>query len=127
MASESTAIIRTYQGVGAIAQFDPAVMDNFDHDEAAEKIAEGFGTPATIVRGAKEVQEARQHRATMHNFQTGAALADSATKSVKQLADASKSGSQAAQVQQQTGGNSQANVAQIIDMLRTAIRGNRAA
>lgn len=125
MASESNAIIRTYQGVAPIAQFDPSVLDNFDHDESAKRIGKGFGTPGPIIRGGDEVREIRAERAQQQRVAQGLGAAQAGAGALKQLADAGKSAAQAREVSASSGG--QNDVGAAIEMLRSALRGRRAA
>jgi hypothetical protein len=131
-ATEANAIIRVYQGVGVIAQFDPTVLDNFNHDEAAKKIADGFGAPAVVLRSDEDVQDERKHRAMQQNVAAGAQLAQSGATTLKTITDASKSGAASAKMQSETpDGGKQAQgqgqqIGQLVEALRGALRGKAA-
>ena len=57
---EAQAIDRLYQLAMNIAQVDPSIMDNIDHDEAVRMRAKLLGVPATVLRDFKDVQKQRK-------------------------------------------------------------------
>ncbi len=61
-ASEGDTINRTLQGVAPFIQMDPTVMDNFDGDATARKIAVIFGAPQEMIRSADSRDKLRQAR-----------------------------------------------------------------
>ena len=84
MASEAQSIVRLYQSLMPIAQADPSVLDNVDHDEAARALARGYAVPAPILRDAREVDDRRNERsqaqAQAAMLGSGQAVADIAQK-----------------------------------------------
>ena len=87
---EGVAIERLYQMLGQVAQFDPSVMDNINHDSAVRLRAELLGVPKSILRDADEIEEGRQARAAQQQAQQEAEMA-------QQQAAATNQESQAAQ------------------------------
>lgn len=129
MAGEAQAVQRLYQGLGMIAQIDPSVLDNVDHDQAVQILGRGWAVPAKLLRGADQIKELRaqrqQQQAMQQSLQMGAQGADV----MKKVADSAKSGAQAGEAaiksgQQPAGG---ADVGQAIEMLRGVMRGGRTA
>jgi hypothetical protein len=129
MAGEAQAVQRLYQGLGMIAQIDPSVLDNVDHDQAVQILGRGWAVPAKLMRGADQIKELRakrqQQQALQQSLQVGAQGADV----MKKVADSAKSGAQAGAAavksgQAPAGG---ADVGQAIEMLRGALRGGRPA
>ena len=57
---EAQAIDRLYQLAMNIAQVDPAIMDNINHDEAVRMRAKLLGVPNSVLRGRDEVEEKRE-------------------------------------------------------------------
>ncbi|NJL73013.1 MAG: hypothetical protein HC888_16435 [Candidatus Competibacteraceae bacterium] len=129
MAGEAQAVTRLYQGLGMIAQVDPSVLDNFDHDEAVQILGRGWAVPSKIMRGADKVKELRAQRQQAQAIQQSLAMGAQGADVMKKVADSAKSGAQASEVatksgQQAMGG---ADVTQAIEMLRGALRNNRPA
>ena len=129
MAGEAQAVARLYQSLGMIAQVDPSVLDNVDHDEAVQVLGRGWAVPAKIMRGSDKVKELRDQRQQMQQMQQGLQMGAQGADVMKKIADSAKSGAQAGEVatksgQQPAGG---ADVGQAIEMLRGALRGNRPA
>lgn len=60
--AEGDAIMKTVQLIGPFVQADPAVLDNFNGDEAAKVIARIYGMPQQIIRPADEVKKMREAR-----------------------------------------------------------------
>ena len=60
---ESVAIERLYSLAMNIAQIDPAIMDNIDHDEAVRLRGKLLGVPKTVLRGRDEVEGMREAKA----------------------------------------------------------------
>lgn len=61
-ASEAGAIMRTIEAVTPIASVKPEVWDNFDPDELARGLADGFALPAKMQRDRRDVEALRQQR-----------------------------------------------------------------
>ena len=59
-AAEDVGIQRTLETAAQQAQFDPTIMDNFDHDKIIRARADINGMPADLMRPAEEVQASRQ-------------------------------------------------------------------
>jgi hypothetical protein len=129
MAGEAQAVTRLYQSLGMIAQVDPSVLDNVDHDEAVQVLGRGWAVPARILRGSDQVKELRAQRQQMQAMQQNLAMGAQGADMMKKVADSAKSGAQAGELavkagQQPMGGG---DVAQAIEMLRGALRGGRPA
>ena len=99
MAGEATAVQRLYQSLGPIAELDPSVMDNVDHDEAVQVMARGFAVPAKVLRGQDQIAEVRAGRQQQEQMGRMAELAKTGAGAVRDLAGASKdfSGAQPAE------------------------------
>jgi hypothetical protein len=59
------AVQRAMAVLAPIAQAKPEVLDNFDFDRVARRVAMGTGVPAEVLRDARAVQEMREARADM--------------------------------------------------------------
>ena len=92
MASEAQSIVRLYQSLMPIAQADPSVLDNVDHDKAARALARGYAVPAPVLRDSRAVDEMRQERQQAQSQQammgSGQVMADIATKVARASKDA---------------------------------------
>jgi hypothetical protein len=124
MAGEANSVVRLYQAVMPMAQADPSVLDNLNHDEAVQALARGHGVPAKVLNGTDDVAEKRQARGQAQMMQTGLAAVESGAKSVKQIAGAGKEVAQAREVEGKSGQN---DIGAVIDQLRKVIRGRAAA
>ncbi|WP_085905903.1 portal protein [Kiloniella majae] len=62
-AAEDVGIQRTLETAAQQAQFDPSIMDNFDHDKIIRARADINGMPADLLRSIDEVQGSRQAKA----------------------------------------------------------------
>jgi hypothetical protein len=140
---EANAVIRTYQGIMPIAEFDPSVLDNFDADQAARAVGTGFSVPAPVLRGAEQVAEIRAQRAQQAAQMQAMQAAQVGAGAMKDTAAAAKDASLSREIQARTAGGQEAqpgasaappqaqgagaggNVASIIDQLRTALQGRR--
>lgn len=71
-----------------LSQIQPDILDNFDGDEYAQALAVYQGTPRRIVRDPKRVAEIRQQRQDAEMAANAAAIAEPASKAIKNLADA---------------------------------------
>jgi hypothetical protein len=78
-----------------MAQINPAVMDHVDFDQVAVELAKARGTPRSILRDPKMVGQMREERKQMEMMQQAAAIAEPASKSVKNLAVAQAQGAPA--------------------------------
>jgi type V secretory pathway adhesin AidA len=127
-------VIRTYQGIQPMIEYDPGIIDNLDNDAAVRAIGEGFSIPAPVLRGPEQVAEIRQARQQQQQAQQMAQMGTVAADATKKLADAGKSAAQAKQTMQQTGTPDSGaapggtpgqggNVGNIIEQLRMALRG----
>jgi len=137
MAGEAQSIVRLYQSLMPIAQADPSVLDNVDHDKAARALARGYAVPAPILRGSKEVDDIRNERNQSQQQQAmmggGQTMADIATK----VARAGKDAAQAHQAQSASGqgtgvgagapGINAAAIGQSFMALRNALKGSTGA
>lgn len=129
MAGEAQAVQRLYQSLGMIAQIDPSVLDNLDHDEAVQILGRGWAVPANIMRGADKVKEMRAEREQMQAMQQGLQLGAQGADVAQKIAGAAKSGAEAGNLaarsgqQQMSGGD----ITQAVEMLRGALRGKTAA
>lgn len=62
-AGGAASIMRTMQSVVPLAQVRPEMLDNFDFDEIARAVADGYGLPAKLLRDPRVIAEERQSRA----------------------------------------------------------------
>ncbi len=62
MAGEAQAVGRLYENLAAMAQIEPGVVDNVDHDEAVQILGRGWAVPAKMMRGADQVKGLRARR-----------------------------------------------------------------
>lgn len=81
---EVNAIQAAVGDIAPLVQVEPTVMDNFDLDRAARKIAEVRGVPATVTRSEDEVAKIRAARAEeaqkQQQMQEAMAIAEGAGK-----------------------------------------------
>jgi hypothetical protein len=120
MAGEAQAVQRLYQSLGMIAQVDPSVLDNVDHDEAVQILGRGWAVPAKIMRGADKVKELRADREQMQAMQQSLSLGAQGADVAQKIAGAAKSGAQAGDLaaksgQQPVSGN---DITKVVEMLR---------
>lgn len=97
MAGEAQAVNRLYQSVAGMAQMDPSVLDNLDHDEAVKVLGRGWAVPAKVLRGKDQVDQLRQQRQKQQQMQQGLAAAQMAAGAAKDAGSALASGAQAEQ------------------------------
>jgi len=64
-ASDSQAILDSFQAAAAVAQLEPGVMDNVNLDEAIRQVFSGNGVSPNIMRSRGEVLKIRQAQAAM--------------------------------------------------------------
>ncbi|MBP6014424.1 MAG: head-tail connector protein [Alphaproteobacteria bacterium] len=129
MAGEAQAVSRLYQSLGQIAQVDPSVLDNVDHDEAVQVLGRGWAVPAKIMRGSDQVKEMRKEREQAQAMQQSLAMGAQGADVMKKVADSAKSGAQAGEAAIKSGQQPMGagDVAQALEMLRGAMRGRPAA
>jgi len=75
-----------------LLQINPGIMDAVDFDKYVQALAIARGTPRIILRGADEIAELRDVRNKQQAVQQLTQIAEPASKAVKNLADAQKSG-----------------------------------
>jgi len=63
MAGEAQAVGRLYENLAAMAQLEPSIIDNVDHDQAVQVLGRGWAVPAKMMRGADQVKDLRARRA----------------------------------------------------------------
>ncbi|MCC6717412.1 MAG: head-tail connector protein [Acetobacteraceae bacterium] len=95
--SEAASIMRTMEAVGPLMQVDPSIIGNFDLDEVARGIADGFAMPARMLRdpeAVKRQREAQQQQAEqaaqMQALAASAQPMAQASRGVRDLAEASR-------------------------------------
>jgi hypothetical protein len=76
------------QEVLPFVQVYPAILDNIDLDKFAKKLAQYRGTPRTVFRDEQSVAAMRQQRAEQEQQQQMIAQAESASKSIANIAKA---------------------------------------
>ena len=118
---------RLYQSLGMIAQVDPSVLDNVDHDEAVQVLGRGWAVPAKIMRGADQVKELRAEREQAQAMQQSLSLGAQGADVMKKIADTAKSGAQASEATVKSGQQPTVDVEQALGMLRGAMAGRPAA
>jgi hypothetical protein len=87
---EAVAIERLYQLAMNIAQVDPAIMDNIDHDEAVRLRGKLLGVPKTVLRGKDQVDEMRNARVEQQQMAQMAQQQQAQAQAMKTQAEASK-------------------------------------
>jgi len=87
---ESVAIERLYSLAMNIAQIDPAIMDNIDHDEAVRLRGKLLGVPKTVLRGKDDVDNMRTMRAEQAQMAQMAQEQQALGKAQKDQAQAAK-------------------------------------
>jgi len=87
---ESVAIERLYSLAMNIAQIDPAIMDNIDHDEAVRLRGKLLGVPKTVLRGKDDVEGLRAMRAEQAQMAQMAQEQQALGKAQKDQAQAAK-------------------------------------
>lgn len=129
MAGEAQAVTRLYQSLGMIAQVDPSVLDNVDHDEAVQVLGRGWAVPAKIMRGSDQVKELRAEREQAQAMQQSLSLGAQGADVMKKIADTAKSGAQASEATVKSGQQPMGagDVSQALNMLRGAMSGRPAA
>jgi hypothetical protein len=73
-----------------IAQIDPAIMDNIDHDEAVRLRGKLLGVPKTVLRGKDDVDNMRTMRAEQAQMAQMAQEQQALGKAQKEQAQAAK-------------------------------------
>ncbi len=89
-AADGQAMLRALESIAPLAQIEPTVVDNFDPDALARRLAEAWGAPAAILRGQDEVAELRQQRAQAQAAQQQMAMLQQAAKAAEQGAGAAQ-------------------------------------
>jgi hypothetical protein len=87
---ESVAIERLYSLAMNIAQIDPAIMDNINHDEAVRLRGKLLGVPKTVLRGKEDVDNMRNARAEQQQMAQMAQEQQQVAQASKTQAEASK-------------------------------------
>ena len=90
MVEESVAIERLYSLAMNIAQIDPAIMYNIDHDEAVRLRGKLLGVPKTVLRGKDDVNNMRTMRAEQAQMAQMAQEQQALGKAQKDQAQAAK-------------------------------------
>jgi hypothetical protein len=89
-AGQAQAVLRTYEPALRLAQAEPALMDNLDHDEALRTLADANGLPLKVLRPREAVNDMRRARAASAHDQAMRAdamlLAEGAGKAAPALA-----------------------------------------
>jgi hypothetical protein len=66
---EAIAVEKLYALAGQVAQIDPSIIDNINHDQAIRMRAELLGVPKSVLRGEDEVGQIREQRAMQQQMQ----------------------------------------------------------
>jgi hypothetical protein len=94
-AIQTKSVDRFVMTLGQIATFKPNVLDKFDEDYWAETYADSLGVDPKLIVGDGKVALVRKQREAQQQAAQTAAVAESATKSVGNLAGADTSGKNA--------------------------------
>lgn len=78
--------------VGQFAQFDAQVVDKVDFDQAIDEVADMLGVVPTVVRSDEAVAKIRSDRAQKEQGATALASAEAASRTAKDLTQASVGG-----------------------------------
>ena len=81
-------ILNTFQALAPLLQVDPSIMQNFDIDGAARRVAEVNGFPASLIRSMEEITALKEQAASAAQAQQLLAAAPVAASSAKDLAQA---------------------------------------
>jgi hypothetical protein len=87
---EAQAIDRLYALAANVAQIDPSIMDNINHDEAIRMRAKLLGVPKTILYGVDEVEDKREAQAQAAQQQQEMMMAQQAAETSKAQGEAAK-------------------------------------
>lgn len=85
---ESTTILNAAQGIGALAQFDPSVVDLVNVPEAGRRVWEGLGATSAVLRTPEEVAALQQERAEKEQQAMMMQQAQAALGGIESLANA---------------------------------------
>lgn len=94
-AGEAQAILRTLEAAGPLAQIDPAVLENFDADQAARLLGQAFGLPPRVLRDPQEVAARRAERQQQEQQMALLANAGPLAGAVKDTAQATEAAPEA--------------------------------
>ena len=81
--------------IGMCAQMNPQVTDGFDWDEALREVNGAEGAPAKLIFTQEQIDATRAQRAKLQQAQQAAAMAESASKTTKNLAGSPMGGGSA--------------------------------
>jgi hypothetical protein len=87
---ESVAIERLYSLAMNIAQIDPAIMDNIDHDEAVRLRGKLLGVPKTVLRGKDDVDRFKSNESRTSTNGTNGTRTTSIRQSTKRSSTSGK-------------------------------------
>jgi hypothetical protein len=85
-AVSTNSVDRFVNNLGAIAAVKPAILDKFDEDKWVDKYADMLGIDPELIVAEDKVQALRQERAKQQQAAQQAAMAESASKTAKNLA-----------------------------------------
>lgn len=89
--SRAVAVNRFIQDLAPAAQIDPQVYDCVDFDKVAEELADARGVSQKVLRSPEAMVALRKQKADQQQMQQMSQVAEPVSKSIKNLADASKS------------------------------------
>jgi len=87
---EAIAVEKLYALAGQVAQIDPTIIDNINHDQAIRMRAELLGVPKSILRGIEEVESLREERAMQQQMQQEMMMQQQQAETMKSQAQATK-------------------------------------
>ena len=96
---DGSAILQAFQGVAAMSQVNPQIMDIINFDEAAKIVIRSFGAPAAIQNEDEAIAQIRQARAEQEQQQAMMEQAQMAGGAIEGLASAEEKLSRAATMQ----------------------------
>ena len=88
LGSQAMQISRYIQDLIPLAQLNPGIMDAVDFDKVAQVLATVRGTPRSIMRSPEDLAAKREASEQMQMAQNMAAMAEPASKAIKNVADA---------------------------------------
>jgi hypothetical protein len=97
-AVDGQATLRSLEGLGMLAQFDPTALDYLDAGEAAKIIFKTHGVPAAVQRSDRAVKKIRQERQAAQAQAQQAALMSQGLQEAGVAAQAVKTGAEAEQI-----------------------------
>lgn len=85
---EVVGVLRTFEAVGTIAQYDESVMEVFNYERAIRVVAEGQGAPLKIMNTPEELEAKRAAKQQQQDMALALQAAPALGQTVKSLSEA---------------------------------------